>query len=154
MSSVPALAAWWVLASRPAEAERGLAHAGLGDLLEDVADETLPTTERAAEAGARRRRCCRDEADEPVDDRALAVAVRDALRCSPSPGPLVVAIDDVQWLDRPDDDAACLRAPAAGGEARVLVLLARRVSRMPRRRARARARGGRGAPAAACASGR
>src|SRR5437899_8398177 len=31
-----------VLSSRPAEAERGLAYAGLGDLLEDVLDEVLP----------------------------------------------------------------------------------------------------------------
>jgi hypothetical protein len=30
------------IVSRPAEAERGLAHVGLGDLLEDVLDEVLP----------------------------------------------------------------------------------------------------------------
>ena len=32
-----------VLSSRPAEAERALVHVGLGDLLEDVLDEALPT---------------------------------------------------------------------------------------------------------------
>src|ERR1700675_3630723 len=31
-----------VLSSRPAEAERGLAHVGLGDLFDDVLDEVLP----------------------------------------------------------------------------------------------------------------
>src|SRR6476620_1321346 len=31
-----------VLSSRPAEAERGLAHAGLGDLFEGVLDDVLP----------------------------------------------------------------------------------------------------------------
>src|SRR5439155_23399554 len=31
-----------VLSSRPAEAERSLAHAGLGDLLENVLDDVLP----------------------------------------------------------------------------------------------------------------
>src|SRR5262245_4312276 len=31
-----------VLASRPAEAERGLAHAGLGDLFEGVLEDVLP----------------------------------------------------------------------------------------------------------------
>src|SRR6267154_1025601 len=31
-----------VLSSRPAEAERGLAHVGLGDLFEDALDEVLP----------------------------------------------------------------------------------------------------------------
>ena len=33
-----------VLASRPAEAERALAHVGLGDLLEEVLDEALPSS--------------------------------------------------------------------------------------------------------------
>ena len=32
-----------VLSSRPAEAERALVHAGLGDLLEDVLEEALPS---------------------------------------------------------------------------------------------------------------
>jgi len=32
-----------VLRSRPAEAERGLVHVGLGDLFEDVLDEVLPS---------------------------------------------------------------------------------------------------------------
>src|SRR6266508_1702792 len=31
-----------ILSSRPAEAERGLAHVGLGDLFEDVLDDVLP----------------------------------------------------------------------------------------------------------------
>ena len=31
-----------VLSSRPAEAERGLAHSGLGDLFEDVLEQVLP----------------------------------------------------------------------------------------------------------------
>src|SRR5713101_7332813 len=31
-----------VLSSRPAEAERGLAHVGLGDLFEEVLDDVLP----------------------------------------------------------------------------------------------------------------
>ena len=31
-----------VLSTRPAEAERGLAHVGLGDLLEEVLDEVAP----------------------------------------------------------------------------------------------------------------
>jgi len=115
-----------VLASRPAEAERGLAHAGLGDLLEHVADETLPRL------SAPRRRALevallQDEPDEPVDDRALAVAVRDVLQLLAVPGPLVVAIDDVQWLDLPTSRtlAFALRRLA---EAPVLLLLAQRVA--------------------------
>ena len=68
-----------VLSSRPAEAERGLAHAGLGDLLEDVLDEVLPSL------SAPRRRALEvalllEEADaDAVDPRALGIATRNAL---------------------------------------------------------------------------
>jgi hypothetical protein len=68
-----------VLSSRPAEAERSLAHVGLGDLCEDVLDDVLPALtpprRRALEFAM-----LRDETPgDPVDDRALAVAVRDML---------------------------------------------------------------------------
>src|SRR4051812_9825705 len=94
-----------VLSSRPAEAERGLAHAGLGDLFEDVLDDVLPAL------SAPRRRALEvallvddgpppEEAGvEPVDHRALAVAVRDALQRLGEREPLLVAVDDAQWLD-------------------------------------------------------
>jgi len=69
-----------VLSSRPAEAERSLAHAGLGDLLEDVLDDVLPALsvprQRALKVAM-----LRDEAiGDPVDRRAVAVAVRDVLQ--------------------------------------------------------------------------
>ena len=45
-----------VLSARPAEAERGLAHNGLGDLFDDVLDDVLPALSqprrRALEIGA------------------------------------------------------------------------------------------------------
>jgi hypothetical protein len=42
-----------ILSSRPAEAERNLAHVGLGDLLEDVLDDVLPTLRAPQERAAR-----------------------------------------------------------------------------------------------------
>jgi predicted ATP-dependent serine protease len=88
-----------VLSSRPAEAERSLAHVTLGDLFEAVADELLP-----ALAPARRRALevvlLRDEASgDSVDQRALAVAVRDVLQLLSERKPILLAVDDVQWLD-------------------------------------------------------
>jgi predicted ATP-dependent serine protease len=88
-----------VLSSRPAEAERSLAHVALGDLFEAVADELLP-----ALAPARRRALevvlLRDEASgDSVDQRALAVAVRDVLQLLSERKPILLAVDDVQWLD-------------------------------------------------------
>jgi DNA-binding CsgD family transcriptional regulator len=88
-----------VLVSRPAESERGLAHAGLGDLLDGVLDGVLPGLSPP------RRRVLEvalllDEADgQPVDQRALGVAVRSALEALAEEGGLVLAIDDLQWLD-------------------------------------------------------
>ena len=40
-----------------------------------------------------------DASDQPVDARTLAVAVRDALQLLAETGPILIAIDDVQWLD-------------------------------------------------------
>ena len=114
-----------VLSSRPAEAERGLAYAGLGDLLEDVLDEVLP-----ALAAPRRRALeiallLEEVSGDPVDQRALGVAARMVLQLLGEPGPLLIAVDDVQWLD-PSTSAAlafALRRLAADD---VLLLLARR----------------------------
>ncbi len=130
-----------VLAARPAEAERGLAHAGLGDLLEGVADDVLPSLsvprKRALEVAL-----LRDAPTEPVDERALAVALRDALELLADTGPVIVAIDDVQWLDGPTSSALAF-ALRRLDSARVLVLLTKRlVDGGSAGRARARARGG------------
>jgi DNA-binding CsgD family transcriptional regulator len=115
-----------VLESRPTEAERGFAHAGLGDLFEPALDEVLP------ELAAPRRRALEvalaleDEADDPVDPRTLAVAVRSALEVLAAAGPVLVAIDDVQWLDASTAGAIGF-ALRRLREENVLVLVARRV---------------------------
>ncbi len=88
-----------VLRSRPAEAEHGLGHAGLGDLLEDVAEDVLfqlPIPRRRALQIALLRE---QPAADPVDGRTVAVALRDVLRALGERQPVLIAIDDVQWLD-------------------------------------------------------
>jgi hypothetical protein len=116
-----------VLSSRPAEAERGLAHVGLGDLFGEVLDDLLP-----ALAPPRRRALevamLRDEArGDAVDHRAVAVAVRDVLQLLSEDERILVAVDDVQWLDPSSSGALAfaLRRLAAN---RVLVLIARRLA--------------------------
>jgi DNA-binding CsgD family transcriptional regulator len=114
-----------ILLSRPAEAERGLAHAGLGDLFDDVLNEVLPALtpprRRALEIAL-----LVEEADEPADPRALGVAVRTALQHLAGEGTVVLAVDDVQWLD-PSSANALEFALRRLGEEPVLLLLARRV---------------------------
>lgn len=116
-----------VLSSRPAEAERGLGHAGLGDLFDEILDDVLP------ELPAPRRRALeiallREEAStDPLDPRALAVAVLTLLQLLSEENPLLIAVDDVQWLDASSASALAfaLRRLASSP---VLVLLARRLA--------------------------
>src|SRR5207253_6777200 len=86
-----------VLSSRPAEAERGLAHVGLGDLFEDVLDDVLPALpaprRRALEVALLREEAAGDR----VDPWALGMGIRSALQLLVEDTPLLLAIDDVQW---------------------------------------------------------
>jgi DNA-binding CsgD family transcriptional regulator len=116
-----------VLSSRPAEAERGLAHVGLGDLFDNVIDDVLPELlaprRRALEIALLRE----EESDELVDYRALVVAVRDVLQLLSDRKPLLLAVDDVPWLDASSSSALAF-ALRRLGSSRVLVLLARRLT--------------------------
>lgn len=123
-----------VLSSRPAEAERAFVHVGLGDLLGDVLEEMLPTLSAPRRSALRVAMLLDEAAGVPVDHRAIALAVRDVLHHLSEAQPLVVAIDDVQWLDASSSTAlgfALRRLPTS----RVLVLLARRPADGPQPRA-------------------
>jgi DNA-binding CsgD family transcriptional regulator len=87
-----------VLSSRPAESERALAYTGLGDLFEGVLDEVLPALTPPRRRALEVALLVEDAAGLPVDQRALGVAVRSALELLGEKG-LVLAIDDLQWLD-------------------------------------------------------
>jgi DNA-binding CsgD family transcriptional regulator len=94
-----------VLASRPAAAEAKLSYAGLADLfsgLEPDLLEGLPSPQRAALAIALLHAAPGQEAPEP---RALFTAFASVLSALAAAGPLLVAIDDLQWLDHPSQAA-------------------------------------------------
>jgi DNA-binding CsgD family transcriptional regulator len=90
-----------VLSSRPTESEAKLSFAAVGDLLEGVVDEVLdalPTPQRTALEIA----LLRTEAGRsPPDRRTLSSAFHGALIALAEAGSVVLAIDDVQWLDPP-----------------------------------------------------
>ncbi len=113
-----------VLSSRAATPELQLSLDGLSDLLEGVHDEALaplPEPQRRALAVA----LVLEEGEGAPDRRALSLAFLGALRSLAVQGPLLVAIDDVQWLD---GGTAALLGFAAGRlrDAPVRFLLARR----------------------------
>jgi len=102
-----------VLSCQPTPTERPLAFSALDDLFGDVAGEVLSVL-----PGPRRRAVevalLRDTSRVgllPPDRRMLARGILDVLRILSADAPLIVAVDDVQWLDRPSAGVLefCLR---------------------------------------------
>jgi DNA-binding CsgD family transcriptional regulator len=90
-----------VLEARPAEAEAKLAFAGIGDLLAGVLDETLDALP-GPQADALRVALLRERPGRaPPDERAVGMGVLGVLRELAAAGPVLIAVDDVQWLDPP-----------------------------------------------------
>ena len=90
-----------VLSSRAAESEAKLSYTALGDLFEGVLDEALlelPDPQRRALDTALLRA---ETKRSPPDQRAVSIASVGVLRALASSGPLIIAIDDVQWIDTP-----------------------------------------------------
>ncbi|HKP17517.1 MAG TPA: LuxR C-terminal-related transcriptional regulator [Gaiellaceae bacterium] len=91
-----------ILSSRPVQTETKLAFASLADLLADVGDEVLaqlPAPQRLAIDVALLRAV---PAEVAADARTVGTALLSLLRIL---APVVVAVDDVQWLDRPSATA-------------------------------------------------
>jgi DNA-binding CsgD family transcriptional regulator len=87
------------LLCRPAESEAQLAFAALSDLLADVLEETLPELPEPQRCALEVALLLADPGDRPVDQRAVAAGFLSAVRELADSQPLVVAVDDVQWLD-------------------------------------------------------
>lgn len=103
------------LSARPLQAESALAFGGLLDLLHGVdpeAYDALPAPQRTA----LRRALLLDEGDDVVDPRAVHAAVSTLLEGWAVEGPVLIVVDDAQWLDRSTADAlhrALARTPPA-----------------------------------------
>jgi DNA-binding CsgD family transcriptional regulator len=106
-----------VLSCRPAEAEAKLSFSALSDLFESVPSEVYESLEtprrRALDIALLRR----DPGRARLDRRAVAAAVRSLLTILAFERPVVIGVDDVQWLD--------------GGSAGVLEFAIRRLGREP-----------------------
>lgn len=91
--------AYRVLACRLDDVEASLGYAALGDLLEPVLDEIRlalePVRRQALETAL-----LRGAGGEVADRRAVSVAVVDGLRVLACRAPILLALDDLPWLDR------------------------------------------------------
>jgi DNA-binding CsgD family transcriptional regulator len=89
------------LSCRPAESEASLSFSALSDLVIEVLDTTLPrlapTQRRALEVALLHT----EESGEGADRRAIAAAFLEILRDLARATPVLVAVDDVQWMDPP-----------------------------------------------------
>ncbi len=106
-----------LLTARPAESEQHLPYAALSDLISPVREdvsESLPAPQLHALDVALLRA---DSEGPPAEQRAIAAAVLSAIRTLAREGPVVLAIDDEQWMDAPSS--------------RVLRFAARRLDREP-----------------------
>ena len=110
------------LSCRPVPSDAGLPHAGLTDLLGPVPDEAfgrLPGPQRRALGVA----LLREEADGDLDPRAVGTGLTALLEAVAEDGPMLVAIDDAQWLDPASARALAFALRRLGGR-QVAVLAA------------------------------
>jgi DNA-binding CsgD family transcriptional regulator len=114
-----------VLSARAAQAEVALSFATMSDLVEGIDPDVLgalPGPQVRALEVALRRRVPMKEAEDPF---AIAAGLLSLLRALAERGPLLVAIDDVQWLDASSSDALLYAARRLSDD-RAKVLVTRR----------------------------
>jgi DNA-binding CsgD family transcriptional regulator len=88
-----------VLSTRPGGSDVQLAYAGLSDLLRNDASETLPELPVPQRRALGIALLLEEANGAPLDDRAVAAAFLGSLRSLAGLGPLLLAVDDLQWLD-------------------------------------------------------
>jgi DNA-binding CsgD family transcriptional regulator len=88
-----------VLSARPGRSDAQLAFAGVSDLFEDSLDDVLPALPPPQARALRVALLLDDPGPRPVDPRSVAAAVLGSLRHLARHASLLVAIDDIQWLD-------------------------------------------------------
>jgi DNA-binding CsgD family transcriptional regulator len=88
-----------ILVTRPTESDIHLPFSGLDDLLRETLSDVLPDLPRLQQRALGAALLLEDPGATPPDVRTLSVACREALRLLTRQGPIVMAVDDIQWLD-------------------------------------------------------
>jgi DNA-binding CsgD family transcriptional regulator len=93
-----------VLATRGASAEARLAHAGLIDLCDRVDEDVLATLRAPQRSSLEVALLRADPQAVPPEPQAVALGFLNVVRALATRSPVLVAIDDAQWLDAPSAD--------------------------------------------------
>jgi DNA-binding CsgD family transcriptional regulator len=88
-----------VLTCRGVEAEASLSFAGLSDLLGDALEAVAPSLVSPRRHALEVALLLVEPGEHPPDAHAIGLAVLDLLRILAEAGPVLVAVDDAQWLD-------------------------------------------------------
>jgi DNA-binding CsgD family transcriptional regulator len=88
-----------VLMCRPPEAEASLTFSALADLLEPISDDVFTALSDAQRRALEVALLRADPGKAAVDRRTVGTAVRSLLGELAAAGPLLLAVDDLQWLD-------------------------------------------------------
>jgi DNA-binding CsgD family transcriptional regulator len=89
-----------VLSYRAVKVEAALSFLGLADLLAGVVDKVLPSLTAPRRRALQVALLLAEPGRDAHDPRAIGLAVLDSLRALAAAGPVVVAVDDLQWFDR------------------------------------------------------
>jgi predicted ATPase len=88
-----------VLTSRSAHSETQIAFATVGDLFAPVVEQTLPQLTPVQRRALETALLMRQPDGPPPEVRLLGLALLSVVRALAQGGPLLLALDDVQWLD-------------------------------------------------------
>lgn len=113
---------WKVLQCSPGRGETDYSNAGLADLIAEL--PAIPDVQRRALAVATHRA----DADQPADPHLVAAATASVLRALAAQRPVLLVVDDIQWLDAATD-AVLDFVTRRLADAPIAVLVARRVER-------------------------
>jgi DNA-binding CsgD family transcriptional regulator len=114
-----------VLETAPSEPEAVLAFSALGDLFERISEEIIDALPEVQAHALRAALSAGEVSDSARDHQALPRAILDLLRHLSAAGPVLIAIDDEQWLD-PASARVLAFALCRLRDERIVVLLARR----------------------------
>jgi DNA-binding CsgD family transcriptional regulator len=90
-----------VLSCRPSEVEARFSFVGLADLIGNVVPDVLPRLPRPQRRALEAALALSESDGAPADEAVVAFAFLNTLRTLAVRNPLLLAIDDVEWLDAP-----------------------------------------------------